>query len=157
MGDQEGDGVARGSVTMDDLKRLETTLTSSMETQMREMREMIMQLMSPNRATPPPPSEDPPSSPQAQATAKLVDLKDVDEQSNKGSPSKRGDGKGEYSEVPHWYSPDPPIPHPHINNRGDPPSLSASSSFVQWQFLMTSHVNSSSIELWRIIKTGLKI
>ena len=131
MGDQEGDGAAHGSVTMDDLKRLETTLTSSMETQMREMREMIMQLMSPNRATPPPHPEDPPSTSPAQASAKLGESKDGDEQSNKGSPSKRGDGKGEYNEVPHWYSPDPPIPHPHINNRGDPPSLSTSSSFVQ--------------------------
>jgi hypothetical protein len=36
--------------------------------------------------------------------------------------STKGDGKGEF---PYWYSLDPPIPHPHINNRGDPSKLDA--------------------------------
>ena len=73
-----------------------------------------------------------------------------------GSASKKGSGKEDYSEVPHLYSPDPPMPHPHINNRGDPPKLNAS-SFNQWKFLMKSHVCSSSIELWRIIEDGIHI
>ena len=72
------------------------------------------------------------------------------------SSSKKGSGKEDYSEVSHLYSPDPPIPHPHINNRGDPPKLTTS-SFNEWKFLMKSHVCSSSIELWRIIEDGLYI
>ena len=75
----------------------------------------------------------------------------------KRSPAKQDkDGKEEYHEVPHWYSPNPTIPHPHINHRGDPPKISATSSFSQWQYLMKSHLNSSCIELWRIIEVGYK-
>ena len=72
------------------------------------------------------------------------------------SSSKKGNGKGEHHmEPPPWYSPNPPIPHPHINNRGDPPKLSAF-PFGSWQFQMKSHVCSSSIKLWRIIEVGFK-
>src|SRR3954465_9118629 len=39
---------------------------------------------------------------------------------------------------------------------GDPSKLSAS-TFTQWQFLMKSHVCSSSIELWKIIENGLHV
>ena len=65
------------------------------------------------------------------------------------------DGEEVYNEVPHFYSPNPPIPHPHINNRGDPSRLNPS-CFTNWQFSMRSHVNSASIELWRIIEVGFK-
>jgi hypothetical protein len=42
---------------------------------------------------------------------------------------------------------------PHIVPQGTPLMLDAS-SFANWQFLMKSHVNSSSIELWIIIEDG---
>ena len=41
-------------VSMDDLKELETTLTSSMNAQLKELRDMMAQLL--NGSTPPPPA-----------------------------------------------------------------------------------------------------
>ena len=79
-----------------------------------------------------------------------------DEHNCTDSTTKKGDGKEEHHAVPGWYSPDPPIPHPHINNRGDPPKLAAH-TFAQWQVLMKSHVHSSCIDLWNTIEEGLKI
>ena len=64
-------------------------------------------------------------------------------------------GKGEHHDS--WYSPDPPIPHPHVYNRGDPPKLEESATFSQWQSLMRTHMRSSCIELWNIIEHGLFI
>lgn len=62
---------------------------------------------------------------------------------------------GVYSEVapPPVYSPNPPIPHPRINQRGDPPMLTPN-AFSLWQTKMKSYLNSSSIELWRIVMEG---
>src|SRR4051812_20124735 len=51
----------------------------------------------------------------------------------------------------------PPIPHPHIKIRGDPPKLEASTTFAQWKSLMKTHVRSSCIELWNNIEQGLYI
>ena len=46
MGIGDGDsGGDTSSVSMDDLKKLETTLTSSMDGQLKELREMITQLL----------------------------------------------------------------------------------------------------------------
>ena len=42
---------------------------------------------------------------------------------NESSP-KIDSGKEEYHGVPFKYSVDPPIPHYHINNRGEPPRFS---------------------------------
>jgi hypothetical protein len=42
---------------------------------------------------------------------------------------------------------------PHIVSHGAPPQLE-SNNFENWQFLMCSHVRSTSTELWRIIKEG---
>jgi hypothetical protein len=66
------------------------------------------------------------------------------------SPKK---GLGENYNVVDWRSPDPPIPHPHINNRGDPPMLNVE-DFNRWKFEFRSHVCSASNELWRIILEG---
>jgi hypothetical protein len=106
---------------MDDFKNLE----SSMSTQISELREMIAQLIQAKTPSAPPP--DKPATPQVEN----VGLKEED--ADKGTDAKsctKGDGKGEF---PHWYSPDPPVPHPHINNRGDPPKLDAL-NFGQWQY-----------------------
>ena len=70
--------------------------------------------------------------------------------------SKEVGGEGEYSRVPFTYSADPPIPHPHVNIRGDPPKLDTA-MFANWQFLMTSHMNSACIDLWRIVQEGFYV
>src|SRR4051812_1128071 len=74
---------------------------------------------------------------------------------NVNSSARNDGGKGEHRDS--WYSPDPPIPHPHVYNRGDPPKLEESSTFAQWQSLMRTHMRSSCIELWNIIEHGLFI
>ena len=59
MGD--GDGTSGGDtipVSMDDLKKLETSLTSSMDAQMKELRSMMAQLLNANNAPAPPSLED---------------------------------------------------------------------------------------------------
>src|SRR4051812_17553314 len=74
---------------------------------------------------------------------------------NVNSSARNDGGKGEHRDS--WYSPDPPIHHPHVNNRGDPPKLEESATFAQWQSLMRTHVCSYCIELWNIIEHGLFI
>jgi hypothetical protein len=142
MGTQQGEG--SGQVSTDDFK----TLESSMTTQISELREMIAQLMQAKTpiATPPP---------KKPATPQLENMGLEEEDAEKATDAKsctKGDRKGEF---PHWYSPNPPIPHPHINNRGDPPKLDAL-NFGQWQYQMISHMRSSCIELWRIVEEGFK-
>ena len=112
-------------VTMDHLKTLETTLLRSFESKMEEMQQMIARLTS---STAPPPSSTEATTPLSKDKAHVESKEGetVGENIN-GSTSKKESGKENYSEVSHLYSPDSPIPHPHINNRGDPPKLSASS------------------------------
>ena len=62
--------------------------------------------------------------------------------------------KGDYHTIPPFYSLDPQIPHPRINNVGVPPKIDAISSFSQWQYLMKSYLCSSCVELWRIVQKG---
>ena len=134
MGIQEGLGGDNTSgVSMDDLKKLEANLTSSMETQMKEMREMIAQILQASKAPASPNPEDSASAAKDIASAKSGEVK-VGEGSSKDSLPKSDGGKEGYHEVPHWYSPDPPIHHPHINNRGDPPRLNAS-CFTNWRII----------------------
>lgn len=101
---------------MEDLKGLETSLTSSMEAQMHEMREMITRLM---QCKSPPPPEDPDSLLAGKALAKPIDEKPWDDDEHKdtnkdaSSSSKKGRLEGGPHDVP-WTSPDPPIPRPHI-------------------------------------------
>src|SRR4051812_45662804 len=118
------------------------------------MRQMIMRL-SPSTESPPSASEATP--PQSKETGKTNSKENeaVGDGTSKNS-SKKDSGKEGYNEVSHVYSLDPPIPHPHIHNRGDPPKRFAS-TFNQWQFLMKSHVCSFSIELWKIIANGLHV
>src|SRR5664279_3009220 len=143
--------VSGNAATMDDLKKMETSLNSSIETRMNELREMIAQLMKAKDTTP-----SSPIIPESSSSDNKKDKEGGGEHKSETPPPKNDkDGKEEYHEVPHWYSPNPPIPHPHINHRGDPPKINAS-SFAQWQYLMKSHLNSSCIELWRIIEVGYK-
>ena len=146
MGD--GDGVLGGGtppVSMDDLKSLETTLTSSMNTQMEELRAMMRQLLNANN---------PPVAPSLEANASAAHSGEGEQLTNE-SPPKIDNGKPEYHGVPYKYSADLPMPHYHINNRGDPPKFNPS-CFTNWQFMMKSHVKSASSELWRIIEVEFK-
>ena len=73
--------------------------------------------------------------------------------SPKKNPSSNEKGsKEEFHVLPPFYSPDRPIPHPHINNIRVPPKIDASSSFSQWQYLMRNYLRSSCIELWRVVQ-----
>ena len=132
MGSKGEGNDAAEIVTMNDLKTLETTLISSMEAKMEEMCQMIMRL---STTIAPPPSNSEDTTLQSKETGKTVskDNEVVGDDTSKSSSSKKDSGKDGYNEIPHVYSPDPPIPHPHIHNRGDPPKLSAS-TFNQWQF-----------------------
>jgi hypothetical protein len=127
---------------MVDFKSLESTMTS----QMNELHEIMAQLMQAKFASATPLSDIP-----APLNVENAGLEEEDadkDKTNEARSSTKGDGKGEF---PHWYSPGPPIPHPHINNRGDPPKLDAL-NFGQWQYQMISHMRSSCIEHWRIVE-----
>ena len=96
----------------------------------------------------------PPATPSLEANASIAHSGEGEQHTNE-SPPKNDGGKEEYHGVPYKYSVDPPIPHPHINNRGDPPSFNPS-CFSNWLFLKRSHVKSASSELWRITEVGFK-
>ncbi|MEO7173451.1 hypothetical protein, partial [Flavobacterium sp.] len=136
---------------------------SSTDAQMKELKDMMQTLMQRTLAPLPPPeipgvtqggeSKDKPSEDDSEKG------KGVDEDPTKIKPpnaSKEEGGEGEYSRVPFTYSVDPPIPHPHVNIRGDPPKLDTA-MFANWQFLMTSHMNSACIDLWRIVQEGFYV
>jgi hypothetical protein len=74
----------------------------------------------------------------------------------KEDPKDKRDSEGSRAVPPlNNYSPNLPIPMPHIVSQGLPPTLE-SSCFANWHFLMQSHIHTSSTELWRIIKEGFK-
>ena len=99
-------------VYVDDFKKLE----ASMGAQMEELRAMMAQLLNANM---------PPAAPSLEANASAAQSGDGEKPIKDPRPKIDG-GKAEHHEVPFVYSPDPPIPHPHINNRGDPPRLNPS-------------------------------
>src|SRR3954467_9544653 len=155
MGSREGDGDGEPTtVTMEDLRNLETRLSSSLVNEVKNMLEQL--LKDKEGSSPPSPEEDQPSilpkgntsvSPEGMVVGGKLD--------NVNSSTHNDGGKGEHHDS--WYSPDPPIPHPHVYNRGDPPKLEESATFAQWQSLMRTHMRSSCIELWNIIEHGLFI
>ena len=153
-------GTTSALVSADDLKAFQESLTSSVSTEMKQMREMIAQLMKAQKDGVPLPSHEEPTSPNAaaanvaaEAEAKVAEDGVGKEQTSEST--KKGDNHKIYNES-QWFSPDPPVPHPHITHRGDPPRLS-DHSFAQWQYLMKSHVQSSCIDLWTIIMNGLHV
>ena len=64
-----------------------------------------------------------------------------------------GNGGGARIPPPTAYGPPPNIPMPHINSLGPPPMLDKE-SFLNWQYLMESHINYASTQLWHIIVDG---
>ena len=162
---EEGEGVA---ATMKDLKALETSLTSKMDKRMDELRELVAKLASVQACTPST------SSIPGDNSSDEIPLENEEAEGGKGK-DKEGEGtnendlpkkptssngkgeKGGYHVVsPPSYTPDPLIPHPHINNIGDVPKIDASSSFSQWQYLMQTYLHNSCNELWRILQKGYK-
>lgn len=157
------DGVTEGAekpASMDDLKALETSLRSSMESQMIDMKQYLADLL--KMSVPPiiPIMEDKDSLLDGEASASPSSKKPLEGDNlanvkvSSASP-KKGLGEKEGYNAVDWRSPDPPIPHPHINTRGDPPKLNVE-DFNRWQFEFRSHVCSASNELWRIIVEGYK-
>ena len=149
----EGDDVA---ATMKDLKELKGSLTSLMDTRMDELCELIAQLGSARATTPPASSahndnssknvnsEDEEADDGETGTKGDEDKAHEKPKSPKKSSSSGGKGKEEdYHAVPPNYTPDPPVPHPHINNIGVPPKIDATSSFTPWQYLMRTYLRSS--------------
>ena len=143
---EEGEDVA---ATMKDLKEVQTSLKSLVDTRMDELCELIAQLGSARAAAPPASSA--PHDDSSENVNGEDDEADEGETGTKGdgdkenekakipkkSSSSNGKGKEEdYHAVPPNYTPDPLVPHPHINNIGVPPKIDASSSFSQWQYLM---------------------
>src|SRR4051812_30701494 len=158
MGSHDGgDGSeASNTVSMENLKKLESSLCSSLGKKIKQLCDLVEQLVKEKMASPPHPLEEPTTLPKVNASASPTVVVVGDDTDNTNPSTKKDNGKEEYHKVPSWYSPDPPIPHPHINNRGDPPKL-VEHTFAQWKSLMKSHVHSSCIELWNIIEEGLKI
>src|SRR3954466_2184124 len=120
MGSHNGDGDGEHTtVTMEDLKNLETRLSSSLVNKVKKMLEQL--LKDKDGSSSPSPQEEPPSVlPKGNAPVSPKGMMVGGNQDNTNSSTKRDGGKGENPESHPWYSPDPPIPHPHINNRGDP-------------------------------------
>ena len=134
MPDEEPSEGAAKTVSMEDFN----SLKSSMEAQMESMKKMIAELLAP--ALPKAPSvevkdtgvlhegeaSDLPSSTKPVEGDNLNTIKST-------SASPRGTSGGEsYNRVaPPFLSPDIPVPHPHLNIRGDPPKFSID-NFDTW-------------------------
>ena len=164
MGSQDGDNseTSKEPATMDDIKVLEasmSSLESSMSSQMKQLHDMMKLLIenkTSNTSTVIPPKVAPEVTNAingASSGAETILVEDLDE----ASKAKGGKDPKSYNVElpPKVYSPDPPIPHPHIVNQGQPPMLTPK-SFGKWQLKMRSFLCSSSIELWRIIEHGFK-
>ena len=141
--------------SMADIKALETTLTSTMNAKFDEFRDMFMKFANGKRSEIIPLEE--------ASNSEEGDSKEDKEKKKKGvetdtrpktSPTLHEEKEG-YHAVPGWYSPDPIITT-RINPLGPPPKLNAL-AFASWQRSMKSHVNSASIELWRIIEDGYHV
>ena len=174
-------GEPSSPITTEDLKGLETTLSSSLATQleisqaaqlklMQTMMSDFMEKYKPSTSSSPTPVVTPIDGTlltgvEAKASdnngdnSEKVDDDEVDKDKYKDDPSKskKGtDSKSYHAEPPpSAYSPDPRIPHHHIVNQGPPPPLNPK-DFERWQSKMMSYLNSSSIELWRIVRVGFK-
>ena len=160
MPDDDGAEGAAKLVSMDDLKSMEASLRSAMETQMETFMKMF--------------SDRFPTAPSVIPTLEVKDKGELEEGDALALPSSttplngdnlntiktpsaspRGTSGGvSYNNVaPPFRSPDIPVPHPQINNRGDPPKFNVE-DFSTWQFEFRSHVCSASNELSRIIIEG---
>jgi len=113
--EKDGEG-SKATVSVEDFKSLESRIDI--------LATLLQSLVDAKKDPPkPPPQEDLDTTLPGFVKALDKPAEEKSEDNNSGSSSKKGNEKGEHHMVPPpWYSPDPPIPHPHINNRGDPPS-----------------------------------
>jgi hypothetical protein len=154
--------------TMADINSLETKLTSSIQTEFKKFHDMLETLKTSKETSLALPSKplvlrgithdvDPELIKGKQLP--LDGKRDASSSSNhQNTPSSQDEvPKGYNATTPpsQYHTPDPIIPHPQVSHRGDPPLLK-DYTFSQWQYMMKSHVCSSSIELWRIIQVGYK-
>jgi len=129
-------------VTMEDIN----SLRSSMDAQMESMRKLISELLTP---VPPkaPVVEDKDTGvlEEGGASALPSSTKSVEgdnlntNKSTIASPRDTSGGESYNRVAPPFLSPDIPVPHPHLNIRGDPPKFSVE-NFDTWQFEFRSHV-----------------
>ncbi|KAK1669936.1 hypothetical protein QYE76_058095 [Lolium multiflorum] len=147
--------------TLDDLKKLESSIVSQMKAMMMELiAPKSTPIINPNASVDVPPLQVntlPLGDFVAQSTKppRERELEDIGT-SSKGKDESSVEGQlGGYHVVPppSDYSLNVPIPMPRILTHGSPPLLD-SNTFENWQFLMKSHVRSASTELWRIIEEG---
>ena len=147
--------------TLDDLKKLESSIVS-------QMKAMMMELITPkpNPIIDPKGGVDVPPSQvntfplvgfvkQSTKPPREKELEDVDT-SSKGKDE--SPVAGQLIDIHAAFLPSDralnvPIPMPCILPHGSPPLLE-SNCFGDWKFLMRSHVRSASTELWRIIEEG---
>jgi hypothetical protein len=144
MSDKEGAEGAAKLVSMDVLKLIETSLRSSMEAQIESLKIMISDLMSP---VPPVIEErdkgalEEGDSSVLPSSSKPFDSDHLDKNKTpNASPRATSVGASYNTVAPPFRSPDIPVPHPHINTRGDPPKFN-DQDFSTWQFEFRSHVS----------------
>ncbi|KAK1664933.1 hypothetical protein QYE76_053092 [Lolium multiflorum] len=147
------------TATLDDLKKLESSIVN-------QMKAMMMELVAPK----PTPTIDPNASDEVPPVTSFPLIDFVTQSTKTQQEEKLGEsgtstkGKDEPPVAgqlggnhavppPSDYTLNVPIPMPHILSHGSPPLLE-SNSFENWQFFMRSHVRSASTELWRIIEEG---
>jgi hypothetical protein len=143
--DENPEGTAKPA-SMDDLKSLETSLRSSMEANMLDMKKYLVEILIPSIPPVIPITEDKDKesllegdasvSPSTKFPLNGDDLYNI--KTSTASP-RAGLGVKESYNAVDWHSLDPSIPHPHINNRVDPPKLNVE-DFNRWQFEFRSHV-----------------
>ena len=155
----QSDGAPK-PVSMDDLKALEASFKSSMDAQMLELRKMFLELKRGQAAPPPLRIEESDLSSEvakakaAAASAETPGAEDDPSKNKNGSTSsQKGDDNKETYNDTRWKSSNPPIPHHHINNIGDPPKINVN-DFDRWQFEFRSYMCRSCNELWRIVERG---
>ena len=149
------------TATLDDLKKLESSIVNQMKVMMMEL---VAQKPTPI-VDPKASAEDPPPKVDQFPLVDFVAQSTKDPQkeglgetgtSTKGkdeTPVAERLGSNHAVPPPSDYTINVPIPMPHILSHGSPPLLE-SNNFENWQFLMRSHVRSVSTELWRIIEEG---
>src|SRR4051812_5439078 len=111
-----GDGEPTTSVTMEDLNNLETRLSSTLGNKIKQLHKLLEKLVKDKGdSSSPSPREVPPSLPKGNSPISPTGMVVGDNQDNTNSTTQRDGGKGEHHDSQGWYTPDPPIPHPHIN------------------------------------------
>lgn len=122
--------------TMGDIKAISTHVSS----EIKDLRELMLSLMQGKNPTSPTPTDLAPvvtpsngdNNEVASLEADRTHTEKVNDptKANVDDPSKKI--LENYNSVPHVYSPDPPIPHPHLVHQGHGPPLTPK-SFSDWQ------------------------